>query len=435
MKKTQINNLAILGGPPVRSSPLPVYNTIGEEEKKAVMDVLDSGELSGFIAYNGQEFWGGKAVRSLENAFIEKFNVKHAVAVNSATSGLHCALYAAGIAPGDEVIVPPYTMSASATTVLFTGGVPIFCDIDEHTFCIDPDKVEELINFRTKAIVAVNLFGQPAALLKLRSIADKYKITLIEDNSQAPAAKHNGMYTATIGDMGVFSFNRHKTMQCGEGGVVVTNDEDLALRMAMLRNHGECLAGSMELDTYSNTVGLNYRMTEMEAAVALVQLKKLDTLNEKRIDLANEISENLERLDGFQSPYVCPENTHVYYFYPIKYDASRTGLSRDLFCKALEAEGFTARTGYVKPLYLEPQYINKTCFGLDGFPFSANSRNEEIRYHEGLCPIVEKLAAAELIITNITYPPLSKNDMLDFVEACEKVLNNKDSLKKAFFED
>ena len=158
---------------------------------------------------------------------------------------LTLALYASGISPGDEVIVPPYTMSASATTVLFSGGVPIFCDIDADGFyfhCIDPAKVEGLINSRTKAIVAVNLFGQPADLKKLRSIADKHNLILIEDNSQAPAAQHHGIYSATIGHMGVFSFNRHKTMQCGEGGVVVTNDSDFALRMAMLRNHGECIA-------------------------------------------------------------------------------------------------------------------------------------------------------------------------------------------------
>ena len=126
-----------------------------------------------------------------------------------------------------------YTMSASATTVLFSGGVPIFCDIDPDSFCIDPAKVEDLINSRTKAIVAVNLFGQPAALKKLRAISDKFNLILIEDNSQAPAAKHHGAYAATIGHMGVFSFNRHKTMQCGEGGVVVTNDGDCALRMAI----------------------------------------------------------------------------------------------------------------------------------------------------------------------------------------------------------
>lgn len=431
-KNNEFSELAILGGSPVRSDPLPTYNMIGSEEKKAVMDVLDSGELSGFIASDGKEFWGGKSVLALEEAFKKKFSVGYAVAVNSATSGLHCALYAAGISPGDEVIVPPYTMSASATTVLFSGGVPIFCDIDPDSFCIDPAKVEDLINSRTKAIVAVNLFGQPAALKKLRAISDKFNLILIEDNSQAPAAQHHGAYAATIGHMGVFSFNRHKTMQCGEGGVVVTNDGDFALRMAMLRNHGECIADSQDFENFSNTVGLNYRMTEMEAAVALVQLQKLDSLNAKRIKLADEISSNLTSLPGFQPPYIEPGNTHVYYFYAIKFNAEEVGLSREIFCKAVEAEGFNARAGYLKPLYLEPHYQKKICFGTNGFPFTANSRIDEIIYSKGICPVVERLADSELIITNIIYPPLTKNDMQKFVEACEKVVKNKDALNKAF---
>ena len=429
VNKNKTSELAILGGAPVRSRPLPTYNTIGDEEKKAVLEVLDSGELSGFIAYNGKEFWGGRAVLALEKAFVTRFKVNFAVAVNSATSGLHCALYAAGVSPGDEVIVPPYTMSASATTVLFSGAVPIFCDVDAQTFCIDPEKVEELINPRTKAIVAVNLFGQPAALRQLRSLADKHGLTLIEDNSQAPAAKHDGSYTATIGHMGVFSFNRHKTMQCGEGGVVITNDEELALRMAMLRNHGECIASSMEFQSYSNTVGLNYRMTEMEAAVALVQFKKLDSLNSKRILLANEITTHLGELPGFEAPYIAPKNTHVYYFYGMKYSSEEVGLPREVFCKAVEAEGFTLRAGYIKPLYLEPLYQQKICFGNQGFPFSANSRNDEINYFKGMCPVVEKLADSDFILTNITYPPLTAGDMQKFVEACGKVAKNADSLK------
>lgn len=427
--KNKTSELAILGGAPVRSGSLPAYNTIGDEEKKAVLEVLETGELSGFIAYNGKEFWGGRAVLALEKAFVTRFQVNFAVAVNSATSGLHCSLYAAGISPGDEVIVPPYTMSASATTVLFTGAVPIFCDIDAQTFCIDPEKIEELINPRTKAIVAVNLFGQPAPLRQIRSLADKHGLTLIEDNSQAPAAEHDGSYTATIGHMGVFSFNRHKTMQCGEGGVVITNDEDLALRMAMLRNHGECIASSLELESFSNTVGLNYRMTEMEAAVALVQFKKLDALNSQRVLLADEITAHLSELPGLQAPYIAPENTHVYYFYGMKYSAEEVGLPREVFCKAVEAEGFTLRAGYLKPLYLEPHYQQKICFGKEGFPFAANTRNDEIRYFKGMCPVVEKLADSDFILTNIIYPPLTVEDMQNFVGACDKVIKNVDALK------
>lgn len=422
---------ALLGGLPVRAQPLPAYNTIGAEEKAAVMDVLDSGELSGFIAYSGKEFWGGRKVRALELAFKQSFGVEHAIAVNSATSGLHCAIAATGVGPGDEVIVPPYTMSASASAVLFTGAIPIFCDIDDKTFCLDVTKVEGAITPNTRAIVAVNLFGQPAPLCALRDLADRKGLYLIEDNAQAPGATHQGRLAATVGHAGVFSFNRHKTMQCGEGGVVVTNDEKLALKIALLRNHGEVVVGAMGVDDIVNTVGLNYRMTEMEAAVALVQFRKLAELNNRRIALANCLTDALGSIDGLTAPYVAPGNTHVYYFYPIKYSADQIGMPRELFCRAVQAEGFTLRAGYVKPLYLEPLYQRKICFGNKGFPFVANPRNDSISYSRGICPVVEKLADSDLMVTNIVYPPLSEADMEAFAEACEKVIKHRDAIVAA----
>lgn len=423
---------ALLGGSPVRDKPLPPYNMIGAEEKAAVMDVLECGELSGFIAYAGKEFWGGRKVLSLEKAFCSRFGTTHAIAVNSATSGLHCALAATGIGPGDEVIVPPYTMSASATAVLYTGAVPIFCDIDQQTFCLDVAQVEAAITPQTRAIVAVNLFGQPAPLDELRVLADRRGLYLIEDNAQAPAAMHNGRFSATIGHAGVFSFNRHKTMQCGEGGVVVTSDEGLALKVALLRNHGEVVVGAMGVDDIVNTAGLNYRMTEMEAAVALVQLNKLDALNTRRIQLAERLSAGLASIAGLTVPYIAPGNNHVYYFYAIRFAADVVGMSRELFCRAVQAEGFTLRAGYVKPLYLEPLYQRKLCFGAKGFPFSANPRNASISYARGICPVVERLADSELMVTNIIYPPLTEADMDAFVEACSKVIRNRDALQAAF---
>lgn len=428
---TASDTLALLGGTPVRGTPLPSYNTIGAEEKAAVMAVLDDGELSGFIAYNGKEFWGGKRVQALEAAFREYFAVKHAVSVNSATSGLHCALAATGIGPGDEVIVPPYTMSASATAVLFTGAVPVFADIDDKTFCIDPAQVEAAITPHTRAIVAVNLFGQPAPLEALRALADRRGLYLIEDNAQAPAATHNGRYSATIGHAGVFSFNRHKTMQSGEGGVVVTNDDTLALKMALVRNHGEVVVGAMGVEDIVNTAGLNYRMSEMEAAVAVVQFGRLDGLNARRVALADRLSAGLAEVSGLTAPYIAPGNTHVYYFYPILYSEAETGIPRELFARAVQAEGFTLRPGYVKPIYLEPLYQKKLCFGRNGFPFSANPRNAQISYAKGLCPVVERLAERELMVTNIIYPPLTEADMDAFVTACRKVLDNRDALLKA----
>ena len=420
--------LAILGGEPIRKETLPPYNTIGNEEKNEVLKVLEKGELSGFVAGNTENFWGGEYVKKLENNFKSYFNVKYAVAVNSATSGLHAVLSATGIGPGDEIITSPYTQAASATTALFCGAIPIFADIEEDTFCLDPKSVEKLISPNTKVIVAVNIFGMAANLEALKNIAIKHNLFLIEDNAQAPGAKYNSKYTGTIGDAGVFSFNRHKTIQCGEGGVIITNNEKLATKAALMRNHGELTVDGMEMNDIVNTVGVNYRMTEMEAAVANVQFKKLESLNDYRIKLADHLTSKLQKISGISTPKIRENCTHVYYFYVMLYDQNITKVPRELFVKAINAEGFPLRAGYVRPIYLEPLYQKKICFGKSGFPFSYNNRNDEISYNEGICPVTERLHNEKLMLTNFIFPPLTINDIEKFAYAFEKVLSNKEKL-------
>ena len=423
--KTSNSKLAILGGQPVRSEPLPIYKTIGDEEKQAVMEVLDSGELSGFVAGAVEAFWGGPRVRALEAAFRDHFGVKHAIAVNSATSGLHCAVSATGIGPGDEVITSPYTMSATATSILMTGAVPIFADIDQETFCLDPASVEACITPQTKGILAVSIFGHPADFDALHDIARRHGMFLLEDNAQSPDAIYKGRKTGSLGDAGVFSFNRHKTMQSGEGGIVITNDETLAFKAACMRNHGEVAVEGFGVEDLVNTVGVNYRMTEIEAAIALCQFHKLPALNAARIRLADRLTQGLSQIPGIAPPAVQSACTHVYYFYVMTYDAETVGIPRGLFVKSVEAEGYYLRAGYVKPVYLEPLYQKKICFGPDGFPFSANPRNAQLSYERGLCPVTERLQDHDLLLTNIIYPPLTEADMDGFVDACQKTIENR----------
>jgi dTDP-4-amino-4,6-dideoxygalactose transaminase len=319
-------------------------------------------------------------------------------------------------------------MSASATAVLMTGAVPVFADIETRTFGLDPACVEAVITPYTRGIMAVNLFGHAAALSRLRQLADRRKLFLIEDNAQAPAALCGGRYTGTIGDAGVFSFNRHKTMQSGEGGMVICRDPDIALKLQLVRNHGEVVVGSMGIEDIVNTIGLNYRMTEMEAAVARCQFRKLRGLNAERARLADRLTQGLSEISGLTPPVVEKDCTHVYYFYAIRFDEDEIGMPRDLFAKAVEAEGFTLRAGYVKPLYLEPLYQKKICFGPNGYPFTANPRNKNLSYAKGLCPTVERLNERELMITNIIYPPLTEADMDEFVVSCRKVIASRDAL-------
>ncbi len=422
------SSLALLGGAPVRPEGQKPYNTIGEREREAVLKVLESGELSGFVASPDDAFWGGSQVKGLEAQFRDHFKVKHAVAVNSATSALHCAVSALGVEPGDEVIVTPYTMSASATAIVVAGGTPVFADIEDETFGLDPSSVEANLSERTRGIMAVNIFGHPARLGPLREIADRHGLFLIEDNAQAPDALYHGRKTGTIGDCGVFSLNRHKVMQSGEGGVLITDSDDLALRAALLRNHGEVIVEGMGIEDIPGTYGLNLRMTEMEAAVGRVQFERLPELNAWRCDNAAYLSQLLSEIDGIEPPAVAEQCTHVYYLYCMKYDQSATGIPRDVFCKALAAEGFYVRAGYLKPIYLEPMYQKKLAMGRSGFPFSANPREAQISYARGICPTVERLEFEQLILTTAFLPPSERKDIDLFVEAIHKVLDNREAL-------
>lgn len=427
---TKADTLALLGGTPMLGRPFRFTNSIGVEEKAAAMRVLDKGELSGFVATPDKMFWGGDEVRALQQAFVKHYGVKHALAFNSATSALHAAAAATGIGPGDEVITSPYTMSATSTTILMTGAVPVFADIEDETFGLDPVSVEANITPQTKAIVAVNIFGHPARLGPLREIADRHGLLLIEDNAQAPDAEYKGRKTATIGDMGIFSFNRHKVMQSGEGGILVTNNDHLAMKASLVRNHGECVVADMEISDIVNTVGLNLRMTEIEAAIAHEQFKKLPILNDERIQLADRLTRGLSSVPGIVPPATAEGCRHVYYVYVMKYDANTTGVPRDLFAKAVNAEGFQLRAGYIRPTYLEPVYQRKICFGPNGFPFSANPRNANLSYSKGLCPTCERMQEQELLLTAIMQPPQTEADMDMFVEVFDKVLRNKDALLK-----
>jgi len=223
-----MEKLALFGGKPVREEPFPKHRTTGEEEKRIVMEVMDSGILSEFMGSNNEHFMGGPYVKAFEKKWSERFGVKHTISVNSATSGLFAAVGAAGIGPGDEVIVPPWTMTATATAILSFNAIPVFCDIEEDTFCMDPRSVEKLITPRTRALMPVHIYGHPADMDPIMELASKHNLTVIEDAAQSPGGYYKGKLAGTIGHMGVYSFNCNKIIQCGEGGAVVTNDDELA---------------------------------------------------------------------------------------------------------------------------------------------------------------------------------------------------------------
>lgn len=284
----------------------PARPIIGEDEVEAVSRVIRSGMVA-----------QGPEVATFEGEFSAALAAgAHCVAVNSGTSALHVGLLAAGIGPGDEVIVPSFTFAATGNSVALTGATPVFADIDDATFCLDPDHVESQITERTKAIMPVHLYGHPAPMDRLLEVAKRHDLVLFEDCAQAHGATWDGQQVGTFGAFGGFSFYPTKNMTAGEGGMITTKDEELAHRAAMLRNQGMAQRYANEL------VGLNNRMTDINAAIGRVQLAKLAQWTAKRQENAAFLDANLS---GVVVPPVDPRATHVYHQYTIRVEGDRDG--------------------------------------------------------------------------------------------------------------
>jgi len=433
--------LAINGGTPVRAKDnlFPAYLPIGVEEKDAVNRVMDSGVLSRYVGCWDPDFYGGPEVQAFEREWASFFGVKHAIAMNSATSGLQAAIGALGIEPGDEVIVTPYSMVISATAPLFYGAVPVFADVESEYFCLDPIAVEKAITPRTKAIIVVDIFGLPYDADAINAIARKHNIAVIEDAAQAPYAKYKGKFAGTLGDIGVYSLNYHKHIHTGEGSLVVTNDDRLAERLQLIRNHAEAVVEGKEVTDIVNMVGYNFRLTELQAAIGREQLKKLPKLAEERIKNCEYISEHLRDLPGIQAPKVRLDATHVYYMQAVLFDEAIVGVSRERFVQAVAAElsptekqeweGTLISGGYVKPIYLMPIFRDQIAFGSKGFPFKSEFYKGETHYEKGMCPVVESLFEKKMITHDMMRPGMTTADLDDVVAAFHKVYDNRNELK------
>jgi len=427
--------LAIRGGEPLLKESFEKTNNISEEEINAVVRVMKSGTLSDFVAKRGNFFLGGIEVKSFEKEFEKRFKVKHAVSVNSASTGLECALAAIGVTYGDEVIVPPYTMSATATSVMLRGAVPVFADIEETTFTINPQSIIDRISEHTKAIIVVNLFGHAGELKTIMEIAKKYNLKVIEDNAQAPGGVYHEMFAGTIADIGVFSFNFHKNIHSGEGGVCATNNDELAFRLQLARNHGEIVIddySEIEDERKNYLLGSNYRMSELHAAIAHEQLKKMDFINDCRITLAQHLSKLLLQLEGIRPPVAKQSVKHVYYRYPVLVDENTIGVSRQKLVSALRAEGLTIGEGYVKPIYLSPIYQKREGkYSSIKMPFELSEYVGSVSYDKGICPVCEDMHFNKLILLSDCRNPLNENDMESIYFVFKKVFDNINEIKES----
>lgn len=430
--------LAINGGTPIRTKLFPPHRTIGQEEKDAVARVLDSGVLSKYLGCWHDDFYGGPEVKALEQEWATFFGARHAVAVNSCTSGLFCAVGAIGTEPGDEIIVPPYTMSATATAPLIYNAIPVFADIESDHFCLDPASIEDRITPRTRAIIVVDLFGHPYDAPAINALARKHNLLVIEDTAQAPGAAMNGRFAGLLGDIGVFSLNYHKHIHCGEGGIVVTDRDDLAERVRLIRNHAESVVEAKGETNLINMIGFNFRMTEMEAAVARCQLRKLPSLLDKRRRNCRYLEDRLSLLPALTMPQVRQGCEHAYYVHACKYDAAVSEVDRNAFVNAVKAElppfaqreqeGVKLSAGYVRPLYRLPLYQQKIAYGSRGYPFSL--REGGGNYNKGICPVAERMHETELFLHELMLPCLEKADLDDIAAAFDKVWQERHTLTK-----
>ena len=266
----------VISKKPLINYKFKIDNSIDNKDIKAVIKVMKSGVLSGFVAANNKFFKGGQEVRKFENLWSKFFKVKHSISVNSWTSGLIACVGALNLEPGDEIITSPWTMCATATAILHWNCVPVFADIEKNTFCIDPKSVEKNISKKTKAVLAVDIFGQGCDYDSLIRLAKKYNLKLICDSAQSILSKYNGKFLGTFGDMGGFSLNYHKHINTGEGGVIVTNNSEYAKKLYAIRNHAEAIIeNNSKNKDLVNMVGYNFRMGEIEAAIGIQQLKKV----------------------------------------------------------------------------------------------------------------------------------------------------------------
>jgi dTDP-4-amino-4,6-dideoxygalactose transaminase len=407
MVTTLDDRLAIDGGAPVRTTPLPGdRRAMGQAEIDALTEVIQSGQL-------GRH--GGTKVKELEREYAALYGVKHAIAVSSGSAAVHTAVATIDPEPGDEIITTPCSDFGTILGMLWQNAIPVFADLDPETFCLDPESVEERITPRTRAIVAVHLFGGLADVDALRAIADKHGIPLIEDCAQAQLAETRGRIAGTIGDIGCFSLNNTKHLNAGEGGFVITNNDNLARRARLFADKAW---PRDEDERYSLFLGQNYRLNELQAAVALVGLKRLQENVDSRRRAVERIYERIAGVPGLTIPAALPNTKSSYWILHLLADQ---GLDTTAIANALQAEGIPFSAKYVTPLYTWPVLRDRVTYGKSQFPFNSPYSSRPVDYAPGLCPVFE--AARERLFLLSVDEQWTDADADDVATAIRKVFN------------
>jgi len=398
--------LAIKGGSPVHTTGWSGWPIVDEREVNAVADVVKSG-VFGF----------GPKVAEFETKFAEYMDAKYGICTNSGTTSILTALIAAGVEAGDEVIIPPYTFIATASAVIDANGTPVFADLDPDNYCLSPESVEQMITEKTKAIVTVHLGGCPTDMDALMALAKKHNLAVIEDASHAHGARYKGKAVGALGDMGCFSFQSSKNLNCGEGGIVLTNERALYDRCSAHHNSGRLPSNA--IGDADDIVGTNFRMTEFQGAILLAQFERFDEQSNIRDKNGMFLTEQLRQIDGFKIPRPSYVTRHGYHFITITYESEEfKGLSLGDFIDALNAEGIPCGGGY-GPLYRD---------GIFQSPITHRPVTRNSDYYSNLyLPVTEELSTKTIWIFH-TVLLGSRKDMQNIVDAVVKIKENVDEL-------
>ncbi|MFX1284272.1 MAG: aminotransferase class I/II-fold pyridoxal phosphate-dependent enzyme [Promethearchaeota archaeon] len=388
----------------------PMDRKVEREEILAVKRVMRNKRLT---------FMSGTEIEEFEADFASYMDIRQAIAVSSGTAALHASLAAAGVGAGDEVLIPPYTFVATATAVLHQNAIPVFVDIDPTSFCMDPTDLLNKITDRTKAIIPVHLFGHPADMDPIIKIAQQHNLIVIEDACQAHGAEYKGKKVGSLGKAGCFSFFESKNMMTGEGGIIITDDDDFAKQCRLVRHHGEPSWYKYE------RLGFNYRMTTIQAAIGIEQLKKLEKMNEGRIKNSLYLNSLLKDIPGVRLPQVPEYGKHVFHAYAIQIDPSIVGMTGKELADHLNRDFQITQLIYPAGLYTSPLFQEQKGYGERKCPFTCPFLEEEAVYNEPNCPNTDKIAENIIGLPNwhqLSYIELSLV-AAKFLQEMEIILN------------
>ncbi|MCP4642818.1 MAG: DegT/DnrJ/EryC1/StrS family aminotransferase [bacterium] len=374
--------LAIDGGPKVRTEPMAIDNPrFDESELQELKEALDQQTLF---------YWFGQKVKTFRSQFAMMYGVKHCHMVTSGTAALHTAVGAVGIGPGDEVITTPITDQGTVIAILAQGGVPIFADVDPHTYSVTAESVAKCITEKTKAVIVVHLAGSPADIDPIMELARERDLKVIEDCAQSYLAWYKGRLAGSIGDLGCFSLNDFKHISAGDAGMVLTNQDELADRAQLYLDKGYSRDGGGRKPPF---LGFNYRPSELHAAVAIAQLRKLPGLCARRNALGDRLTAALEGVPGISPHKVLDGCKSSYWFYMGRMDPNVLKVSRDEFTAAVTAEGVIFWAGYIGDMVYEyPVLVEHRAFENCSFPWDG-AYGRQVEYGKGLCPVAEEVEA------------------------------------------